>query len=508
MTSIFAALNTANSALGTDQIAIETIGHNVANGSTPGYSLQTANLVAAPPYTVPSMMRPTGPGQIGTGVMVSSIGRGRDALLDSQFRAQNQSAGQWSTLDSSYTQIQGLVPEPSANGLSETLSAFWNSWQALADDPTNAGVRAQVQQNGLALTSLLNTDAQQLTSTQQTTDAYVTADVKTINNLAGQIANLNGQIAAVAASNQQPNDLLDQRDQLIDQLSNIAPIVYATQPNGMVTINLATQVPGSTTPQIANPGEAPLVNGTSTNLMLTVPMGVPTYADGHPYVDPVTYPTIPAPVGGTLGASIQVRDTVIGGANGLSVQLNHIAQALAQDVNQQHALGYDANGVTGKPFFNVQPPAVALTAPFSAVGTVTAANITVDPAIVASAQAIATAASANAPGDGSNAQAISNERSAVGAVGSPIPGQTIQQSYESLITTLGAQAQQAHNNTQSQSTVIQSLTAQRQSVGGVNQDEQMTLLIEFQHSYDAAARIVTTVDSMLNTIINHMGLGN
>ena len=332
--------------------------------------------------------------------------------------------------------------------------------------------------------------------------------MKTINNLATQIANLNGQIAAVSASNQQPNDLMDQRDNMIDQLSNIAPIVYSTQPNGMVTINLATQVPGSTTLQIANASEAPLVSGTTTNLMLAVPMGVPTYADGNPYINPITFPTIPAPIGGTIGASINVRDTIIGGATGLITQLNNIAQAMTQDVNVQHALGFDMNGVTGKPFFNVTPPAVSLTAPFTAVGTVTAANITVDPAIVASAQAIAAASSAGAVGDGSNAQAISNERSVVGALGTPIPGLTIQSGYENMITTMGATAQLAHNNTQSQSTVIQSLTAQRQSVGGVNQDEQMTQLIEFQHSYEAAARVVTTVDSMLNTIINHMGLQN
>ncbi len=507
MTTIFTALNTANTALGSDEIALETIGHNVANASTPGYSLQTANLQATPPYTVPSMMNTVGPGQIGTGVKVTTIGRGRDALLDTQFRYENQYAGQYATLDTQYTQVQGILPEPSSTGLGAKLSAFWNGWQALADDPTNMGARAQVQQNGSALAATLNSDAQQLTQTQQTADKYVGTDVTTINSLATQIANLNGQISAVGAVNQQPNDLLDQRDQLLDQLSNIVPITYTTQTNGTVTVNLATQVPGATTLQVARPSEAPLVSGTSTNLLLAVTMGVPTYADGLAYMDPVLFPTQPAPIGGTLGAAIQMRDSVIGGSTGLISQLNNIAQALAQDVNVQHATGYDLNGNTGKPFFNVTPPAVALTAPFSAVSTVTAANITVDPAIVANPQAIM-AATAGAVGDGANAQAISNLRSAVGAVGSPLPGFTIEQSYENVITTMGANAQLAHNNNQTQATVMQSLTAQRQAVGGVNQDEQMTLLIQFQHSYEAAARVVTTVDSMLNTIVNHMGLGN
>ncbi len=508
MTTIFTALNTANTALGSDQIVIETIGHNVANASTPGYSLQTANLQAAPPYTVPSMMRPTGPGQIGTGVQVTTIGRGRDALLDGQYRYENQFAGQYATLDAQYTQLQGILPEPSTTSLGARLSNFWNSWQALADDPTNAGARAQVQQNGIALASTLNSDAQQLAQAKQTADSYVSQDVTTINNIATQLANLNSQIAAISASSQQPNDLLDQRDQLLDQLSNIVPITYTVQTTGTVTVNLATQVPGSTALQVARPSEAPLVSGTSTNLLVAVPMGVPTYADGNAYMDPVLFPTQPAPIGGTLGSAIQLRDVIIGGTNGLQSQLDNVAKTLAQDVNVQHALGYDANGNTGKPFFNVAPPAASLSAPFSNVATVTAANITVDPAIVASAQAIAAASAANAPGDGSNAQAVSNQRSTVGAAGSPIPGLTLEQGYENIITMLGANAQLAHNNNQSQATVMQSLTAQRQSVGGVNQDEQMTQLIQFQHSYEAAARVVTAVDSMLDTIVNHMGLGN
>jgi flagellar hook-associated protein 1 FlgK len=508
MTTIFTALNTANTALGSDQIAIETIGHNVANAGTNGYSIQTANLQATPPYTVPSMVNAVGPGQIGTGVEVTTIGRGRDALLDGQFRYENQFAGQYSTLDTQYTQVQGILPEPSTTGLGAQLSAFWNGWQALADDPTNQGARAQVQQNGVALAAALNSDAQQLTQAQQTADNYVGSDVTTINNIATQIANLNGQIAAVGAVNQQPNDLLDQRDVMLDQLSNIVPITYTTQTNGMVTVNLATQVPGSTTLQVARPSEAPLISGTTTNLLVAVPMGVPTYADGNAYMDPILFPTQPAPIGGTLGAAIRMRDNVIGGATGLITQLNNIAQALAQDVNVQHAAGYDLNGNTNKPFFNVAPPAAPLTAPFSNVSTVTAANITVDPAIVANPQAIMAATTSGAVGDGSNAQAISNQRSTVGAVGSPLPGVTIEKGYENIITTLGASAQLAHNNNQAQSTVMQSLTAQRQAVGGVNQDEQMTLLIQFQHSYEAAARVVTTVDSMLDTIVNHMGLGN
>ncbi len=261
MSTIFMALNTANSALQADQASIETIGHNVANASTDGYSQQTANLVASPAYSVPSQNRAVGPGQIGTGVTVQGITRARDALLDTQFRYQNQLAGQWSTLDTEFGQVQGILPEPATTGLGKDLSAFWTSWQTVADDPSNLGGRATLQQAGISLATAFNSDAQQIAQAQQTADTAVQSNVATINNAATEIANLNGQIASVLAGGQQPNDLMDQRDLLLDKIANTIPITTSTQPNGMVTVNIATAVPGSTTLQVARPSAAPLVSG-------------------------------------------------------------------------------------------------------------------------------------------------------------------------------------------------------------------------------------------------------
>lgn len=595
MSSVLNALNTANLALQADQIVIATIDHNVANAQSEGYSQQTAHLVTTPPYTVPSMMRPTGPGQIGSGVQVQSITRSRDALLDAQFRYQNQYAGQWTTLDNMYTQLQGVLTEPSTTGLNSKLSNFFNSWHALSDDPTNTGARASVQQSGIALASTLNSDAQQLAQSKSVADAQVGAAVTTINNNLTQIANLNGQIRAVLASGQQPNDLMDQRDVLIDQLSNTIPITYSQQTNGTVTINLATQVPGSTQLQVARPGAAPLVSGVNTNLLAFSSGYVPTYAStaagtesmsltgvysgtvgtsyivqatavtagavtavqystdggntfttvagpgpfslgngvtaaftagavvgdsfgfnatgtasasftvtGAPLVDPLALTPSGAttsPLGGQLGAAVKLRDVIIGGPTGLQSQLDAITQAIVQAVNVQHAAGFDLNGNTNTPFFTAS-------APYNVVTGVTAANISVAAAVVSNPQAIAAASSLGAVGDGSNAQAISNLVSAIGGAATPLPGFTILQGYQNTITALGANAQQAKGADQNQGTVMQSMNAQRQSLSGVNVDEQMTFLIQFQHSFSAAARVITTVDSMLDTIINRMGLGN
>jgi flagellar hook-associated protein 1 FlgK len=683
MSSIFFALNTANTALQSDQIAIDTVDHNVSNANTPGYTEQTANLATTPPFTVPSMIRPQEPGQIGSGVQVQSITRSRDALLDTQYRYENQIAGQWSTLDTQYQQIQNILTEPSQTGLNEALSNFWSNWQSLADNPTNTGARATVQQSGVALATTFNSDAQQLSEAQQSADTLASNAVKNINSAATQIANLNGQIAAVLATGQQPNDLMDQRDQLIDQISNLVPIIATTQSNGSVTIQIATQVPNSSTLQVADPTAAALVSGTSTNLLAITAMGQPAYAStaagtetvslagnfagpatnnymvkvaavsagavtqyeystdggqtysapvavgtaiggsditpsftggtpqvgdayaftvgavgsnsasytvtkefgatatmslagtfngpvsttyiltvlslagsnvatyaystdggqtfsapiaagssigwsgitpaftsgasvgdrfsfnagavnsnsasyavsGAPLVNPPQLVPVDAtsvPLGGQLGAALQLRDTIIGGSSGLIAQLNTISQAVVQAVNAQHAQGYDATGtLTGKPFFSA--------------GSTTAANMAVDPNIAANSQNIA-ASTSGAAGDGSNAQAIANISSLVGAAGSPLPNQTITQGVQTMIATMGANAQQAKGFDQNQTTVMNSLTNQRQSVGGVSLDEQMTHLIQFQYAYESAAHIVTTIDTLLDTIINHMGL--
>lgn len=597
MPSIFMPLNTANTALLADQAAIETIGHNVSNANTPGYSQQSVNLVASPPYTIPTQVRPMSAGQLGTGVTVLNISRARDALLDNQYRYQNQFAGQWSTLQTQLQQLQGILPEPATTGLGQKLSDFWNGWQSVANDPSNMGGRATLQQSAIALATNFNSDAQQLTEVQHVADTAVQSSVTSINTAATQIANLNGQIMEVLAVGQQPNDLMDQRDVLLDQISNSVPITVTAQPNGSVTVQIATQVPGTTNPQIARPSAAPLVSGIATNLLSATALAVPTYAStatgteamttggvytgasnlqyivkvtgatagavtgvsystdggqtftasasggspftlsnglttsfttgavvgdqfsffatptsvsavsGAPLVDPAALNPPNAttnPLGGQLGAAIQIRDVVIGGAAGLISQLDTLAKQIVLKVNSLHITGYDMTGATGNPFFAAAPPYNTT----ASVGAVTAANMAVTSAVTGNVQSIAAAGAPNAVGDGAIAQQIANVQSTAGAATDPLPNITILQGYENTVAALGANVKQANDSQQNQTVVMNTLTNQRLSISGVSTDEQMTKLIEFQHSYAAAARIVTAVDSMLNTIINHMGLGN
>ncbi len=702
MSSLFVGLNTANQAIQADQVEIQTINHNIANANTEGFTQQTPDLTASPPYTVPSILAPAGAGQIGSGVTVSAINRARDPILDNQFRYQNQFAGQYSTLDTQLTQVQSIFPEPSTSALGGKLSNFWSSWQGLADNPTDAGSRATLQQNALALANQFNNNAQQLTTAQQSADNIVQTSINTVNTDAQQIANLNQQIRAIIASGKQPNDLLDQRDLLLDNIANITPITYSNNSDGTITVQLATQVPGSTQLQVDNSTVPALVSGTLVNPLVYNAMQSPSYtymtsaqqtggiASGNetmatsltsgPYTgssqnilvkvatvsggaitgaqystnggsswtaasgagpftatigantfqfsfangsnppqtgdtfafstdtlatqftaqqfagtsgntgngtltaagkytgtagtlykvqtttvasgvvsqysyetstnggatwsawtgpvsastalagmsltfnpgstafagtdtftisgsslspsnttvanaltQPATSSTVNAlyePVGGQLGAALQLRDSTIGGTNGMLNQLNQMAQQIFTTVNTQQEAGYDLNNNRGQTFFSITGPSVNGTA-------LTAANFSVASNILTDTNTIAAATSANSPGDGSNAQAVSNLQSQTGQP----TNQTIQQTYVSMVTTLGAEAQQAQSNDQNQGTVMNTLTNQRQSIGGVSTNEQLTNLVQFQNAFQASAKIISTIDNMLSSVI-------
>ena len=536
MSSIFLAMNTANSALQADQASLETVGHNVANANTDGYTQQSAHLVASLAYSVPSIMSPVGPGQLGTGVTVQNIMRSRDGLLDGQFRFANQSAGQWSTLDTQMNQVQSIFTEPSPTGLGTKLNTFWNTWQQVADDPTNVGARSALQQSSISLVNAFNGASQQLTQAQIAADTSVTGVVNDVNTLTSQIANLNGQIRTVLANNQQPNDLMDQRDLLIDHLSNLVPITYgnANPPDGTITVNLATQVPGANTlsPASTTVGTPALVIGTTATALYyattnALPYTSPSYLAAPPPAPaapglPITTGGLAPIIGGKLGSALQVRDQIIGSdpavpptlGTGLIAQLNTVVRAVAQAVNAIHGSvagppysTFDLNNNPGGSFFDVAGVPLA-GPPFTNVTTMTAANVIINAAIVASSSAIAASATTGAQGDGSVAQKIANVQNIKGIALSPLPNQTVNQGYETMISGLGATAQRAHNTSQVQVSVMNSLTNQRLSVGGVNLDEQMTFLVQLQHNYSAAARVVTAVDSMLETIVAHLGLGN
>lgn len=478
MSSTFAGLNIGLSALVANQTAMDVSAQNTANANTDGYSRQQVEMVASTPYPVPAFNRSGQAGQMGTGVTVAAIQRVRDAFVDQQYRQENAVLGQWTTRQNELSQVETVFPEPGTSGIGTALSQFWASWQDLSASPTSTAAMATVVEQGQNLAAAINSAATQLSSAVSGIDYQVGQQVDQINTLATQIASLNQQIQAVTVSGQNANDLSDQRDLALDQLSAIVPIDVQPQQDGTVSVSI---------------GGGALVSG-------SVAQKVTTTTDANGHLDPTWASTGgQLSIGsdeGSLGALLSLRDTTL---PAYQQQLDTLASGLAQAVNG--AIPAPPTGTTAPSFTPFFTSSSGTTAP------ITAATLAVNPAL---AQLVdnpqATSASGSPPPTavyGPIAGTIADlQQQQLFAGGT----ETATDFYANLVGQVGSDAQQASTMQGNQNLIVQHLTSQRESVSGVSLDEEATNMILFQRGYDAASRVITAMDQMLDQLINHTGV--
>lgn len=475
--STFATLNLANRALVSQQIGLDIVGHNIANANTDGFTRQAAEMQAAIPFTLAGTTRPQQPGQLGTGVNVVNIRRFRDSFLDLQFRSEQQLLGQWQASRDAISKVEQAFNEPSQEGLAATLSKFWNSWSSLANNPESQSFRKALVENAQTMTSQMNQLHRSLSQQQRDLDQQVRLRVTDVNNLTQQIARLNDQIVRIVGSGDQPNDLKDQRDVLLDKLAKLVNITYTEAGNGTVTVNIG----GRTAVYTNQSFELKTRESETTGFSEVV------WADAFREAQVPPIPLDPVNItSGQLFGDIQARDVTL--AQTLE-SLNSIAAALITNVNEVHATGFGLNDVTGSPFF-------------SGTG---ADDIDVHSAIAEDLDNVAAATYQLSPGDGSNALAIHDLQRAL-VMTSGTTNTTIEDFYAGLVANLGVISQQADGMAKNEQLLSEHLAQSRQSLGGVSLDEETTNLIRYQHAYNAAARVVTVVDEMLDRIINNMGI--
>jgi flagellar hook-associated protein 1 FlgK len=449
--SSFMGLETALRGLRASQEAIDTTGHNIANANTPGYSRQRVDMTESPALTIPANSNVDGAGvQLGTGVDATSITRVRNAFLDVQYRAQNSHENEAQTQSTILDQIQTGLAEPSDNGLSKAMSNFWKAWSDFANDPTSQAAKQAVINSGQTLAQTFNTIDSQLATVQSQVGQQFSQLISSsgqVESDATQIASLNKSIASAQAAGQNPNDLLDQRDKLLDDLSSLADVTSSVDSTGMVTVTFGHAA-------------TPLVQGTTVNM--------PTATDLTPAS------------GGQIGALLGLYDAAAGGTGTIQTSYRDVLDGVAKQVINDVNTAYQAGDPTVPDFFEWNPASTP------------AATIQVNPAVTASnVRAGSNAANAMAT---DVATAIANLR-----------GQGPDQSYSAFVAQVGSDVQSAQNTQQTAQSLLNAIDSQRQSVAGVSLDEEMTNLIAFQRGYQASARMMTTIDSMLDTLINHTG---
>jgi flagellar hook-associated protein 1 len=323
-------LSTSVSGLLAFQRALDVTSNNVANAATPGYSRETVNFAEQPGQATPS-------GFIGSGVAIQSVTRSYDELLAGQVRSSQSGYSSWNTFATQAAQIDNMLSD-SSTGITASLQSFVNSLQTMAGSPGSTAQRQVVLSQAQALAQQMQNYNSQLSTYSSSIDQTLSSNVGQINSLSSSIANLNVQISSgLAATGQTPNDLMDQRDSLIDQLSQLVTVNTAPQSDGSLNVYIGT-------------GQA-LVTGGAAQALTAI--ANPYNASEHNIgivTGGTTTDITSAISGGSLGGLLSVRSQVL---DPTVNQLGQFSVGLATIVNQAQASGMDLTGATGQPLFAV-----------------------------------------------------------------------------------------------------------------------------------------------------------
>jgi len=461
MSGLFQGLEVGKRALLTHQLSMSTIGHNMANVGTEGYSRQKVRVASAMPLETANFI-------IGNGVSAQNIYHARDFFLTSQYRRENKSLGEWNYREKTLSQIETFFAEPNDKSLGDVLNQFWNSWMDLSNNPESNAARSAVISHGETMVNTFHSLDRQLQELQSTADTDVVNRVGEINQYAHQIANLNRIIVSEELGDQNANDLRDQRDLLIDQLSQLVDVTTAEKSNG----STAVYISGLAIVENADTFElGTIVDSTGTEIK-------------HDIVWKGTQSIIKVN-GGELKGLIDTRDKIVPEVRD---KLDELAASLVTQVNAVHQTGSGLDGTGGLNFFN---------SAFTSAGT-----IQLETAIVNNPILIAASASGE-PGDNVIALQIADLRTEnVMSFGTT----SITEYYNSMIGSLGVDSQEAQTFKGNYEVLVQQINQSRESVQGVSLDEEATELVKMQHAYNAAARVITVMDEALGTIIQGMGV--
>lgn len=603
MSSTFGGLNILSRSLYANQASLETVGHNIANAGTDGYSRQRVNLATASPA-----------GEVygrtknfaGSGVTVASITRARDRFTDQQLWKESGNLGYAQTSSAALSKMEGVFSEPSETGIQTVLNQFWTSWQTLSTNASDSGARTAVAQRGVAVVNAITHATEQLRDTADNINSEVVSSISKINQITTNINKLNDQIAFTEFGGaNHANDLRDSRDLLVNELSKLVDVTVNEDSLGKYNVQASGVTLVDTRGYCIKLGTVTTPNDTSTD--------VPGYA-----VTTVVVADTGKAVNftnGEVAALIDSRDSATKGVKGYMSSLEKVSQFLLQDFNAVHRSGYGTDNINGRNFFGdgygsptetnysllgTTPPnggwisalkvnsaitdstsglaiiaakttfslvsAVSTgssntgSAKVSASGTGTYAPTSPTPAttpttvrvsinsgtvsyatstdggsswsgsttLTSSPQTVTiqgmdvvigvtstspptgtdtyefTLSKGNNNASGDNAILLGNSLKT--DTSSTLGDISLDAFYSSLIGSLGVQSQDALRQNTNQQTVIDQLTNLRSSTSGVNMDEEMTDMIRFQKGYNAAARVLTAMDEMLDKLINGTGV--
>jgi flagellar hook-associated protein 1 len=457
--SISSLLGTARDTLLANQMAIDIASSNVANMDTPGYTRQRP------------VLQSTG-GDVGTvgsqlSVAVERIDRIYDRYIESQLGEQRQNSGYSDAMLQGLNNIQLVLDDSQGGGLNDQLNQFWSAWDTLSNNPDGIVERRALVSTAENLASTIASYKSDLDSVSTDMSRNISDIVSQINNKVSEIRDLNAQIVGLAGDKGEKNALFDRQAEALKELRSMANVSSIENTDGSINVYLSN-------------GD-PLVQGIDSH-----PLSVELDSNGQSnvYSDNATHVPINSSLtGGKLGAYIELQHTIIPEYIG---DINEVASTLATSVNDWHRAGFDAYKNTGLDFFTIDAD------PNKA-----AATISVNAAILADTNRIA--ASASVTQDGEMASRIAAVRDQLNMNSGTA---TLNSFLSAMVGKIGQNVASAKTDNERQTTILNNLANQRESVSGVSIDEEMINLIKYQMGYNAAGKLVQTTNSMLDTLMN------
>lgn len=421
MSGLLSTLNTAKSGMNVSQVAIQTTSHNISNINTPGYSRQRVNQSASSPYSMPGKNSNFGAGQIGTGAQIDDVTRIRNSFYDYQYRSESHQYGNTSVKYEYFKNIEGIFNEPSDTAISSSLNSFFNSWSELSKDPQSSGVKSVVIENGKYLSNSINSAFKRLESLEEGLDKQSEYIMDEVNSMLSQLDKLEKNIKIIQGSGKSPNDFLDKRDQLLDNLSfklNIndkdvkATLKKAYDANGKVTLDDLTK------------------------------SGVK--------------------ISGELEGTLSMKQEINKYKDGLKQLANTITNNVNKAAGQEIFKAKDGELISINPEMLQEPEKI---------------NVTADIAL--------------------KVYELKSEKVNING-----KDMTINTFYNSMIQDLGQSSAAVIRDESNQSKLLENIDSSRSSVSGVSLDEEMISLVQLQHTYSANAKVMSTIDSLLDVVVN------
>ncbi|CAL8969834.1 hypothetical protein CELL_00618 [Cellulomonas sp. T2.31MG-18] len=487
MASTFSGLGTALSSLIAQRQALTVAGQNIANANTPGYTRQRVDLASVPGAQVPSMFA-TSDG-VGMGTQVTGISRLSDQFLDTQVRSHTGTASFLAARADAYTTLETSLGEPSTTGLSSQLSTFWAGWHDVANSPDDTAARTVLLDDARQVTETLHARYGDLQTQWQQARTTTGTLVDQTNTLASNVADLNKRILDITNSGGSANELADQRDQLVTQLSGLVGATARQRADGQLDVMVGGNmlVSGDHVRQLAVSGPAAFSGATGD------PSAVPPVVAAAVRVVWADAPTQDAALSGgrVAGLLTVLAPPDASGTGGMlteaAASLDTVAQALADGVNALHGQGQTVAQATA-----------GSTAPggtdfFAISGGSAAAGISV---ALSTPDQIAVAAPGSGPLDGSVGQkiaALADSSSGPGAV------------WAAAVAQVGSMSASASSRSGVAEQARASAETAQQSGASVDTDEETVSMLAFQRAYQGAARVITAMDEMLDTLINRTG---